>query len=193
LRYPLLTVSLGLIISLVFFGCSGSKENLVVPTDLPEICRGIDFVAQPDMREVCGVRSSHFESYKNIPQQRYLINPKGASIVKKDKDIELRLPNTLPIPLPGSVASGLEFSQDKRLEYLKNTMTYKELFPAGQQRIKMFKLEIPLDNGVMQTLCFNLPEAIQKNDNRNKSHMATEIESLDCSDFENIVAKYEKR
>ena len=174
--------------------CGGSKKDEVldIPTDMPEICKGIDFVSQPDMREVCGVRPARYQSYKNIPLQRYLIVPKGASIVRKDNDVELRLPNTLPIPLPQQIATGLEFNQDKRLEYVKNTMTYKELFPAGQQRIKMFKLEIPMEKITgKQQLCFNLPEV--KSDNRTRSKaMGQEIESLDCADFDNIVAKYGK-
>jgi hypothetical protein len=183
--------SVAFLVALV--GCGGTKKDevLEIPTDMPEICRGIDFVAQPDMRELCGVRPARYQSYKNIPLQRYLIAPKGASIVKKNEDLELRLPNTLPIPLPASVAAGLEFSQDKRLEFIKNTMTYKELFPAGQDRIKMFKLELPLDQGGVQALCFNLPEV--KIDSRKRSHMGTTIESLDCADFDNIVSKYAQK
>lgn len=173
--------------------CGGSKKDevLEIPTDMPEICRGIDFVSQSDMREVCGVRPARYQSYKNIPMQRYLIMPKGASIVKKNGDVELRLPNTLPIPLPSTVAAGLSFTQEKRLEYIKNTMTYKELFPSGQERIKMFKLDIPMEEGGVQSLCFNLPN--QAADSRTRTRMGTSIESLECTDFENIVAKYSQK
>jgi len=178
---------------LALMSCGGSNKDavLVIPTEMPEICRGIDFSSQPDMREVCGVRQARYQSYKNIPLQRYLIVPKGASIVKKNSEIELRLPNTLPIPLPAAIANGLEFSQDSRLAFIKNTMIYKELYPKGQDRVKMFKLGIPLEKGGIQELCFNLPEI--KVDSRKRSHLGTDIESLDCVDFENIVAKYEKR
>ena len=58
--------------SLTFFsGCAGSSngDDLEVPTNLPPICRDIDFVANPDMREMCGVRKAHNKAYKNIPQQ----------------------------------------------------------------------------------------------------------------------------
>lgn len=173
--------------------CGGSRKDevLEIPTDMPEICRGIDFVAQPDMREVCGVRPARYQSYKNIPMQRYLIVPKGASIVKKNSDVELRLPNTLPIPLPSDLASSISFTSDKRLEYIKNSMVYKELFPSGQERIKMFKLDIPLEQGGSQSLCFNLP-INDVTDSRKRTRMGTSIESLECADFDNIVAKYEK-
>ena len=179
--------------SLILSACGGSAKDdvLIVPTDMPEICRGIDFVSQPDMREVCGVRPVRFQSYKNIPMQRYMIMPKGALLVKTSGKVELRLPNMLPIPLTGNVAAGIEFSQDKRLEYVKNRMIYNEHFPPGQTRIQMFQLEIPLDNGTTEKLCFNLPET--KVDSRKRSHMGEEVESLDCADFDNIVAKYEKR
>ena len=38
----------------LFAGCAGSSngDELEVPTNLPPICRDIDFVANPDMREM---------------------------------------------------------------------------------------------------------------------------------------------
>jgi hypothetical protein len=173
--------------------CGGSSRDdvLIVPTEMPEICKGIDFTMQPDMRDICGVRPARYQSYKNIPQQRYLIMPKGASMVKKDGKVELRLPNTLPIPLPISESEGLSFSQDNRLVYLKNTMIYKELFPSGQARIKMFKLQIPLDDGNVKSFCFNLPET--KVEERKRTYSGTEIEPLQCTDFDNIVTKFDKK
>jgi hypothetical protein len=53
------------LISIPFLsGCGGTShgENLEVPTDMPPICRDIDFVTQPDMREVCGVRVVRYKS-----------------------------------------------------------------------------------------------------------------------------------
>jgi len=188
-----LLLSALLTVPMLLASCGGSAKNdaLVVPTDMPEICKGIDFVSQPDMREDCGVRPVRFQSYKNVPMQRYLIMPKSASLVKTNGKVELRLPNMLPIPVSENVSQGIDFSQEKRLEYVKNRMIYKELFPPGQSRIQMFKLEIPLDMGGQQALCFNLPEV--KVDNRKRSHMGKEVESLDCADFDNIVARFEKR
>jgi len=158
---------------------------------MPEICRGIDFVAQPDMREDCGVRVSRYKAYKNIPQQRYLVYPKDASLVKANGSVELRLPNTFPITLDSTTASGIEFSQEKRLVSIKNTMEYKELFPTGGERIKMFRMQIPLDNGSSSALCFRVPESKGNQRTRNQA-MANQIEGMTCQDFDMLVAKYAK-
>ena len=74
----------------LFAGCAGSSngDDLEVPTNLPPICRDIDFVANPDMREMCGVRKAHNKAYKNIPQQRYLIKPSETSIVKTGNKLD---------------------------------------------------------------------------------------------------------
>ena len=49
-------------------GCAGSSngDDLEVPTNLPPICQGIDFVAEPDMRDLCGVRRVRYKAYINI-------------------------------------------------------------------------------------------------------------------------------
>ena len=102
----------------ILAGCAGSSsqkaEELEIPTDLPPICRDIDFVANPDMREICGVRkaSKHNIAYKNIPQQRYLIKPSETSIVKTNGKLELRFQNSLPLNLEGPITNELEFSQE---------------------------------------------------------------------------------
>ncbi|HSQ42554.1 MAG TPA: hypothetical protein VLM37_09765 [Fibrobacteraceae bacterium] len=182
------------LIPLLIFSCGSNKDDaLVIPTDMPEICRGIDFVTQPDMREVCGVRPARYQSYKNIPAQRYLIQPKNAIIVKKDKEVELRLPNTDPIALPSELASSLEFTQDKRLEYVKNSMVYKEIFPPGQQRIKMFRLGIPSDKepGKVHDLCFTVPEL--NIDSRRHVYHGNTIDPLDCQEFDAVIAKFDKK
>jgi hypothetical protein len=172
-------------------GCGGSKEYVVVPDELPEICRGIDFVSQPDMREVCGVRSSRYQSYKNVPRQRYLIIPKGAVLIRKAEGPELRLPNTMPVTLPNLFADEVEFSDESRMEYLKSQMIYKELFPPGQSRIKMFKLEIPLKSGKMEPVCFNVPE-VDDPARKKTTRLANTLDPLSCDDFEEIVQKYSK-
>lgn len=178
-------------VSFLLASCAGSNEKLEIPAELPEICRGIDFVAQPDMREDCGVRPLRFQSYKNIPQQRYMIMPKGASLVKSKDKIELRLPNMLPIPMPSDLVDKVAFNPEMRLEYLKNTMDYKEIFPPGQERIKMFKLEIPTLQGTMYPICFHMPSMTQADD-RKRTRMGQNIELLDCTEFQMIVSKYAK-
>jgi hypothetical protein len=177
--------------ALLSCGGSGSKEELVVPEDLPPICRGIDFVSQPDMREVCGVRTTRYKAYQNIPQTRYLIVPKGATLVRKRDGVELRLPNTLPEKLPEEFVTKLQWTQDARLEYLKNKMIYREFRPDGGDRIKMFKLQIPLKDQSMGEVCFNVPDKAQVND-RQKSVMGNKLDRLNCADFDTILSKHEK-
>lgn len=115
-------------------GCAGSSsgENLEVPTNLPPICRDIDFVEQPDMREMCGVRTVKSRAYKNIPQQRYLIKPQETSIVKSGNMLELRFQNSLPLYLDGPIVDEMEFSQEKRLQKIKNTYDYHEIYNRVQ-------------------------------------------------------------
>ena len=174
-------------------GCAGSSaqngEDLDVPTDLPPICRDIDFVANPDMREVCGVRkaSRHNIAYKNIPQQRYLIKPSETSIVKTNGKLELRFQNSLPINLEGPITNELEFSQEKRLERVKNTYDYFEITPKGSERLRIFKMGIPTDRGNKYDFCFRIPE--KKGNDRTRSRaMGVNIELMSCAEFDRIVS-----
>ena len=176
-------------------GCAGSSsssqngEDLEVPTDLPPICRDIDFVANPDMREVCGVRkaSRHNIAYKNIPQQRYLIKPSETSIVKTNGKLELRFQNSLPINLDGPIGDELVFSQEKRLERIKNTYDYFEITNPGSERLRIFKMGIPTDRGNKYNFCFRIPE--RKGNDRTRSRaMGVNIETMSCTEFDRIIS-----
>ncbi len=174
-------------------GCAGSSakngEDLEVPTDLPPICRDIDFNADPDMREICGVRkaSKHNIAYKNIPQQRYLIKPAETSIVKSNGKLELRFQNSLPIELDGPIINDIEFNQQKRLERIKNTYDYHEISRKGADRLRIFKMGIPTDKGRKYDFCFRIPEK-KGNDRTRSKAMGVNIETMSCSDFDNIVS-----
>ena len=172
-------------------GCAGSAqdgEDLEVPTDLPPICRYIDFVANPDMREVCGVRKArHNVAYKNIPQQRYLIKPAETSIVKTNGKLELRFQNSLPIDLEGPITNEIIFSQEKRLERIKNTYDYHEITRKGYERLRIFKMGIPTDKGNKYDFCFRIPEK-KGNDRTRSKAMGVNIETMSCSEFDKIIA-----
>ncbi len=177
----------------ILAGCAGSSngDDLEVPTDLPPICRDIDFVANPDMREMCGVRKVHNKAYKNIPQQRYLINPNGTSIVKTDGKLELRFQNSLPLFLDGPITRELQFNQEKRLEKVQNTYDYHEIY-SGKERIRIFKMGIPTDMGNTYDFCFRIPE--KKGNARTRSvAMGNHIEAMTCNDFDNLVSQDEAR
>ena len=172
-------------------GCAGSgEEQLEVPTNLPPICRDIDFSANPDMREVCGVRKAHNKAYKNIPQQRYLIKPAETSIVRTGNKLELRFQNSLPITLTGGIVDDLHFSQDLRLERVKNTYDYYEIYnKESGSRMRIFKMGIPTEARTTYSFCFLIPEKKGGARTRNRA-MGTNIEEMDCADFEQIVADY---
>ena len=179
--------------TIVLAGCAGSSngDDLEVPTNLPPICRDIDFVANPDMREMCGVRKAHNKAYKNIPQQRYLINPSGTSIVKTDGKLELRFQNSLPLFLDGPITRELQFNQEKRLEKVQNTYDYHEIY-SGKERVRIFKMGIPTDMGNTYDFCFRIPE--KKGNARTRSvAMGNHIEAMTCDDFDFLVAQDNER
>ena len=173
--------------------CAGSNsgENLEVPTNMPPICREIDFVEQPDMREMCGVRTVRSFAYKNIPQQRYLIKPQETSIVKSNGQLELRFQNNLPLYLDGPIINEIEFSQQKRLEKIKNTYDYHEIYNKGAERIRIFTMGIPTDTGNTYEFCYSIPE--KRGNARTRSlAMGNHIEALSCADFDRLVAENAK-
>lgn len=174
-------------------GCAGSSkdDNLEVPTNLPPICREIDFVEQPDMREMCGVRTVRSKAYKNIPQQRYLIKPQETSIVKTGDKLELRFQNSLPITLEGAIKNEIIFNQEKRLQKITNTFDYHEIYNKGSDRIRIFKMNIPTDMGTSYDYCFRIPEK-KGNDRTRSKAMGNHIETMSCADFEHLV-KEKKR
>ena len=183
----------GIAFASLLSACAGSNsgENLEVPTNMPPICREIDFVEQPDMREMCGVRTVHSRAYKNIPQQRYLIKPQETSIVKTNDQLELRFQNSLPLYLDGPITTELEFSQQKRLEKIKNTYDYHEIYNKGAERIRIFKMGIPTDKGNSYDFCFRIPE--KKGNARTRSvAMGNHIEALSCADFDKLVSENAK-
>lgn len=178
-------------------GCAGGKsggngENLEIPTNMPPICRDIDFVAQPDMREMCGVRVRHSKAYRNIPLQRYLIKPAETSIVKTNGQLELRFQNSLPLILDGPIVDEMVFNQDKRLEKIKNTYDYHEIYTKNSGRVRIFKMGIPTDAGNIYSFCYNIPE--KKGNARTRSvAMGNRIEAMSCADFDRLVAENTKK
>jgi hypothetical protein len=138
---------------------------------------------------MCGVRSASYQSYKNIPFTRYMNQPKGAELVLKSDRVELRLPNTLPVQLPDMLRDQLEWNQEARLQYIKSDMKYKEFRQENGERMKMFKLQIPLMNQSLMPVCFNVPPKPEINQRR-KSVLGNRLEVLECADYDALVEKY---
>ncbi|MDR2584154.1 MAG: hypothetical protein LBC75_11790 [Fibromonadaceae bacterium] len=182
--------------ALFFYACSSSdpksrKDALYIPTDMPDICQNVDFNVDKGMRETCGVKPARYQAYRNVPMQRYLINPNQASIVKSGDKIEIRFPNTHPVSLDAEQVSGVTFSDSKRLAKIQNTMDYKEFFNEKKQRYKLFKLTIPSDTKpeIENNLCFRVPE-LKGSDRTRSAAMAAQMELISCETLDQLVKKY---
>ncbi len=168
--------------------CGGTSEggNLEMPENMPPACREIDFVAQPDMRELCGVRTVRFKSYRNIPKERYLVNPKDAKIVLAENRMELRIPGNFPVTLSGQITKDIRFDQDARLNKIPNRYEYIEGYLSSEKkrenRIRAFRLTIPTDAGTEYEYCFRIPERLG-NDRTRSQAMGNRLEKIACSDF----------
>jgi hypothetical protein len=186
------------VVALTFIACSSSssssnKEVLVIPTDMPDICQGVDFNIDKSMRETCGVKPARYQAYRNVPMQRYMINPSQASIVKTGSKIEIRFPNTFPVPIDSTQLTGVTFSDSKRLSKIQNRMDYNEFYTENKERYKLFKLTIPSDTdpNVENQLCFRVPE-LKGSDRTRSAAMAVQMEKLDCATLDELVQKYAK-
>jgi hypothetical protein len=173
-------------------GCSatraGSGEKVIAPEDMPEICQDIDFEhAGAELKKECGVQTRVYRSYKNIPEHRNLLLPKGAKIVRKGKDLELRLQSTLPIDLPSDLSGKIMFDERMRRTFIKSRMDYCEFFPNNSsERLRILRLEIPLDIGGETTVCYTVasgPTTVQR-----KAGYAGRLEPLACADFIRLKA-----
>ncbi len=182
-----------LFLSTVFFGCSSSAPSSAAQRDLPEICRHYDFNKDPAMAEECGIRQTRYKSYKNIPSMRYLITPKDAQLVldRKDGDVELRLDNTIPVKLGKELARKVDFSDQAKPHHLKNQYIYKELYPTPSNRIKIFKLRIPISGENWLDYCFQIPNRPKGNE-KARSYTVHTLEPISCSDFDHFVKTFQE-
>jgi hypothetical protein len=181
---------------LVFLACSSSgkqKETLVIPTDMPDVCQNVDFQVDKEMRKTCGVKPARYQAYRNVPMQRYLINPNQASIVKTGDKLEIRFPNAFPVPLDTEQVSGVTFSESKRLAKIQNTMDYKEFYNERKERYKLFKLSIPSDAKPVKEnlLCFRVPE-LKGSDRTRSAAMTPQMELLSCNTLDSLISLYVK-
>lgn len=169
-----------------------SQSKVYAPEDMPEICQDIDFNrAGKEIKEQCGVQTRNYRAYKNIPEHRNLLLPKGAKIVRKGKSLELRLQSTLPIALPEDMEGKLLFDEKLRRTFVKSKLEYVEFFPENSaERLRILKLDIPLDAGGERSICYTVesrPTTAQR-----KAGFAGRLEPLDCPDFLRLKAVAEK-
>jgi hypothetical protein len=178
--------------------CSSGKSNksevLQIPTNMPDICQNVDFNIDKKMRDMCGVKPVRYQAYRNVPMQRYLINPNQASIVKTGNKIEIRFPNTFPVQLDSQQVAGVNFSDSKRLAKIENTMDYNEFYTEKQERFKLFKIVIPSDTKpvVENELCFRVPE-LKGRDRTRSAAMGVQMEMLSCKTLDSLVHTYTQK
>ncbi len=193
MRFSVLSVLLSSILcTLCSCGSTSDGDDLAMPENMPPACREIDFVAQPDMRELCGVRVVRFKSYRNIPKERYLVNPKDAKIVLAEEKMELRIPGNFPIELTGQITKDIRFDQNARLNKIPNRYEYHEGYLGTERkrenRIRAFRLTIPTDAGTEYEYCFRIPERLG-NDRTRSQAMGNRLEKIACDDFDFLAHK----
>jgi hypothetical protein len=182
---------------LLLIACGSSNPNdnkrevLQIPVDMPDICQNIDFNIDKSMREPCGVKPVRYQAYYNMPMQRHLINPNEALLVKTGNKIEIRFPNTFPVPLDSEQVAGVAFSDTKRLQKIKNTMDYSELYSERNERFKLFKITIPSDTQpvIENDLCFRAPEP-KGRDRTRSAAMGIKMEMISCKVLDSLVQIY---
>jgi hypothetical protein len=174
---------------MALIGCALSGGGKVVaPVDLPDICQDLDFNRDVEFRELCGVKTRDYLAYRNIPEHRNLLQPKGGKIIKKGKRLELRLQNTLPAELPEELTGKIIFDENLRRTFIKSRMDYCEFFPENSNHnVKIILLDIPHDMGGQITVCYTVesrPTTAQR-----KVGYASRLEALDCGDFRKLKAR----
>lgn len=172
-------------------GCGSSQpggSKVIAPDDMPDICQDLDFNRDVELRELCGVKTRDYMAYRNIPEHRNLLLPKGGKIIKKGKVMELRLQGTLPIILPEDLFGKIVFDEKLRRTFIKSRMDYCEFFPdEASHNVKIIRLDIPQDTGGEFSVCYTIesrPSSTQR-----KTGYASRLEPLACDDFTRLKNK----
>lgn len=169
-------------------GSSGGKARVIAPDDMPDICQDLDFNRDVELRDLCGVKTRDYMAYRNIPEHRNLLLPKGGKIIKKGKVMELRLQGTLPIILPDDLIGKIVFDEKMRRTFIKSRMDYCEFFPdEASHNVKIIRLDIPQDTGGEFSVCYTIesrPTTAQR-----KTGYASRLEPLACEDFARLKNK----
>jgi hypothetical protein len=171
-------------ISLFIMGCGGSSTQLDIPEEMPGVCRGVDFNLNVEMREMCGVKVRKYRAYKNTSQYRIMSDPKGGKIFKKGDECELRLPDMLPVTLPASFSGKIDFNEPSQAKYISSSYKYHEfLSKKNNMRVKMIKIDIPLNTGMLQSVCYTISGSTRRASKIQKG-FANQLVPLRCDIFE---------
>ena len=147
----------GTLAAALLCGCSsGKKGTYVIPDDMPEICRGINFDEDPDMMDICGVKTKVFRSKATDEIARPLIHPKGALLARYKNETELRLPTFAPVKIPDRFIGSVSFEEKDRMKKIVNKMEYIETGRAADKRY--FRLSLPQEYGDWLDICFQVKD-----------------------------------
>ena len=146
----------GTLAAALMCGCSsGKKGTYVIPDDMPEICRGINFDEDPDMMDICGV-TTKVRSKGTDEIARPLIHPKGALLARYKNETELRLPTFAPVKIPDRFIGSVSFEEKDRMKKIVNRMEYIETGRAADKRY--FRLSLPQEYGDWLDICFQVKD-----------------------------------
>jgi hypothetical protein len=167
-----------------------AASRVIAPTDMPDICRDIDFnAADAGLKKDCGVETRSYKAYRNIPEHRNLVLPKNGSIVLKDEKLELRLEGFLAAELHTELKDKIEFGEHIRRISLKSRFDYFEYFPPkATQAERLFKLDIPLRDSTFQSVCFFVERS--RSLAQRKIGYASRLIPLNCPEFDRRKAAY---
>jgi len=146
----------GLLAIALLCGCSSGKKKgtYVIPDNMPEVCRGINFDEDPDMMDICGVKTKVFRSKGTEEIARPLIQPKGALLARYNNETELRVPAFDPVKIPDKMIGDVSFEEDDRMKSIANRMEYIEIGNTAQK--KYFRLSLPQEYGEWREICFQV-------------------------------------
>lgn len=146
---------LGVLGLLLLGGCSSTaRGSYIIPDDMPEICRSVNFDEDPGMMKPCGVKTKVFRGRSTDEIARPLIQPRGALLAHYEGETELRLPSFKPVVIPPKYVGDITFTDRDRLKSIANKMDYLEY--GSQVNKKFFRISLPQENGAWTELCFQV-------------------------------------
>jgi hypothetical protein len=127
-------------------------------------------------------------AYRNIPEYRSLIIPKGGKIVRKGGEVELRIPDFLPVSIPKKIGERLDFGERVRRKFIPSDMEYFEYFQGEAERpIRLMKISLPLDRDGTELICFSVENPLETQ--QRKVGYAKRLVELPCRNFNVIKAR----
>ena len=167
----------------LLLGVACSKKPIKnEPYILPPVCRQLDFSYSHGLEDICGGSDRHYHNYRNIPLQRFLVQPKNGVLVMTSQGIELRIPQTHPIYIQKNYVDSIGFSHELMGKFIKNKFDYIELFNDNHERFRVFRIIVPYHERIGSLeLCFRIPA--RKENPRARSILGYSVDEISCLEF----------